>query len=284
MARLLPDDPNAKRVDDALQEWRQGDVARDAEAFVHVADLTVPLTDVAAAADGENVVVVPYTIEGVVVLSQTCDIVRGCTLQPFVEVAPLVEVPEKEAHEIVRGYRPGYAIVPSLREQRLVADLSRVMTVEKSVVAAWTRTPGCLTDEHTRTFGAALARKRARFAFPDDFNALMKKLQSRMTDKHEKQSEEGRALRALREIRVTASPAWDSERVEIFIWFIRQEADATFEAKTWDTWLKSWLALAPASGRFATVEGAVVTLEGMTAKDYVESDILDLDFLSVRGE
>lgn len=284
MPLLHKDDPETKRIDDALQEWRQGDVARDAEVFVHVADVRLPLSEVAASAEGESVVVIPYTIEGIVVLSQTCDIVRSCTSQPFVEVAPLVEVPEKEAHEIDRGYRPSYATVASLREQRLVADLSRVMTVEKSVVAAWTRTPGCLTDEHARSFAATLARKRARFAFPDDFNALVKKLQSRIMDKHERQSDEGRALRALREIRVTASPSWDAVPVEVFFWFIRHDADATFADKTWDTWMKSWLALVPASGRFVSVEGVVTTLEGLTAKDYVESDILDLDFLSSRTE
>lgn len=282
MPRLQSDDSEAKRVDDALRAWRQGDVAREGQVFAHVADLAAPLTDVAAEAEGGGVVVVPYTIEGVVVLSQTCDIVRNCTTQPFIEVAPLVEVLAKEAHEIDRGYRPSYATVPSLREERLVADLSRVMTVEKSVVAGWARTPGCLTDEDTRRFAAVLARKRARVAFPDDFNGLVKRLHSRITDKHEKQSDEGRALRALREIRVTASPSWDDQRVEIFFWFIRQDVDETFETKTWDAWLESWLAVALPVGRFVSVEGAVVTLAGLTAKDYVESDILDLDFLSTR--
>lgn len=43
------------------------------------------------------------------------------------------------------------------------------MTVEKAVVAQWERKEGCLNDQEIRDLGIALTRKRARFAFPDDF-------------------------------------------------------------------------------------------------------------------
>lgn len=58
------------------------------------------------------------------------------------------------------------------------------MTVEKAVVASWTRTDGCRTDEQRRAFATALSRKRARFAFPDDFVAAARQLQDRLADKH----------------------------------------------------------------------------------------------------
>ena len=281
MPRIGPDDLAAKRIDAALEAWRQGDVAMDAGVFVHVADGDAPLTDVAAeGAPGINVI--QETTEGVVVLSQTCDIVRGCVRKPFIEVAPLVEVEEKEAHEIERGYRPNYAIIPALRARRLVADLDRVMTVEKGVVAAWSRTPGCTTDEQVRTLATALARKRARFAFPDEFNELVRKLQSHIQKRHDKGSDEGRALQALREIRVLASPSWDDANVEVFFWFVRQDADETFDGKSWDKPLEQWTKLVPADGKFTKVEGVVVALRDMTAQEYVESDALDLDFLSTR--
>jgi hypothetical protein len=38
----------------------------------------------------------------------------------------------------------------------------------------------------------------------------------------------------------------------------------------------------PATGRFTDVDGVVVTLDDLTARDYVESDPLDLDHLSGR--
>jgi Tfp pilus assembly protein PilN len=63
-------------------------------------------------------------------------------------------------------------------------------------------------------------------------------------------------------------------------WFIRHEEQVQFQGTGWDKLLQQWLKLIPASGRFQSVEGQVVTLEDITAKDYVESDPLDLDHLS----
>jgi hypothetical protein len=80
----------------------------------------------------------------------------------------------------------GSSIVSTLRSRRLVADLDRTMTVEKAVVAKWPRTAGCRTDEDVRRFSMALARKRARLAFPDDFTACAQKLQTRLQEKHDK--------------------------------------------------------------------------------------------------
>jgi hypothetical protein len=237
-----------------------------------------------AAEAGEGISIVQATVEGTVLLTQTCDIVRSCLRRPFIEVAPLVRVEEGFAHEVERGYWPRYASISALRTQRLVADLDRVMTVEKSIVAVWTRTPGHTSDEDARRFAQALGRKRVRFAFPDDFNDLVKKLQSRIETKHDKGADEGRALRSLREVRVTASPSWDGPgNVGLFFWFVRNEAATTFEGKSWDGLLSAWMNLVPAKERFSRVEGAVVSLQDMTAAEHVESDPLDLDHLSTRG-
>jgi hypothetical protein len=160
--RLGPDDADTQRINDALACWRQGDVALDAGLFVHVADGTHALTDPAADA-GEGLRVIEQTAEGVVVLTQTCDVVRHCITKPFIEVSPLVQVEATIAHQIRRGYRPNYAVIPALEDRHLVADLDRVMTVEKSVIASWTRTPGWVCEDQIRKFALALARKRARF-------------------------------------------------------------------------------------------------------------------------
>ena len=234
MPRLAPEDPAAKRIDDVLSGWRQGDAALDAGWFVHVADGHTALTD-EAAETGEGAKAVQAAADGLVVLTQTCDIVRRCLTRPFVEVSPLVEVEEEIARQIERGYRPNYAIVPAVRARHLVADLDRVMTVEKSIVATWTRTAGCTTDEEARRFAQALARKRVRFAFPDDFNNLVRGLQERIGGKHDKTTDEGRALRSLREVRVTASPSWDDpDEVKVFFWFVRHETATTFDGRSWD--------------------------------------------------
>jgi hypothetical protein len=199
----------------------------------------VPLTEAAAVAAQARVGLAETAVRGFVVVSQTCDIVRSCRERPYIEVAPLVEVKASDLPMIERGRRPRYVGAPGLRNHALVGDLDRVMTVEKAVVATWDHLAGCFTDWETRDFARALARKRTRFAFPDDFTALASKLQSRLQDKHDKQSDEGEALRALREIRVRAAPSWDDDPVDILFWFIRHEDEPDFKGQSWDRFLEN---------------------------------------------
>ncbi len=190
---------------------------------------------------------------------------------------PDVSADPSTTHAVVAARKRLPAIV---KERGLVVDLDRVMTVEKAVVASWRRTPGCTSDQERRNLARALARKRARPAFPDDFVNFSSKLVERLRHKHDKNSDEGRALRALREIRVRAAPSWDSDRIEITFWVIPDSGDIDFEGRGWDAYLDAWLKRVPVGGRFTRVEGIVCSLEGLTARDYVESDRLVLDHLS----
>lgn len=283
MPVLAPDSDEAKKIDAALSEWRQGDLALDEALFVHVADGAAPLSSAAESIEGDDIQAVTSETAGLVVVTQTCDIVRKCTERPYVEVAPLVKVSAEHLREVQRGRRPAYATLPALNEACLVADLDRVMTVEKAIVAAWKRTAGFASDADGRAFAQALARKRMRFAFPDDFTRMARKLQARLAEKHDKSSDEGHGLRSLREVRVQAGPSWDAATVSLFFWFVRHDHDVHFDAKSWAELLKEWLKLVPASGRFQPIEGQVVALDDMTAAEYVDSDPLDLDYLSLRA-
>lgn len=269
-------------VDEALSHWRQGDYVGEPQWFAFKLDPSNPLTNEAQASADADADIAEKEVPGLVVVTQTCDIVRTSASRPFVEVCPMVKVEDvTELQNISRGRVPRYAAIPGAEPDKLVADLDQVMTVEKAVVAGWERTRGCTSDAETRAFAKALARKRQRFAFPDDFNRFAGKLQNRIKGKHGKDSPEGEALRALREIRVRAAPDWDAGQVEIMLWFIRDEKDFTFRGTDWPTLLEKWMALIPEDGRFAPVYGEVSTLEDMRAKDYVESDRLDLDHLSI---
>lgn len=269
-------------VDDALQAWRQGDCVIGQQWFVFRTDLERPLTADGAATVTAGADNAEPEVSGFVVLTQTCDLVRKSSLRPFVEVCPLVEVDEAAHQEIVRRRRPNYASIPALADQRLVADLDRVMTVEKSVVAGWTRVEGCQTDNEVRHFADALARKRARVAFPDDFVGFVSPLMSRVSSKHDKQSDEGAALQALREIRVRAAPSWDAGAVALTFWFIRHADEPTFKDLRWDRFLEEWKKRIQPTGRFTRVDAVVLTLDDLTAREYTESDRLDLDHLSTR--
>lgn len=276
-------DSRFSSVDAVLSKWRQGDCVVGEHWFVHRFEPTNPLTPASESVAEADLDLAEDEVLGMVIVSQTCDVVRGSSERPYVEVSPLVAVDEHKLRSIKRGRRPRYAYIPGLSQASLVADLDRVMTVEKAVVATWTRTAGCTSDEERRALADALARKRIRFAFPDDFTELTSELQKRLREKHDKKSEEGEALRALREIRVRAAPSWDSNPVHIMFWFIRNEDSLGFAGTSWDELLRKWLRLVPESGRFAPVDGAVVPLEDMTAQDYVDSDPLDLDHLSARS-
>lgn len=275
-------EPPADALDQALQNWRQGDCVVGPEWFAYRIDPAQPLTDVSREAAIDGTELVEEEAAGLVVVSQTCDIVRRWPERPYLEVSPLVHVPDALLDEIRKARRPQWAYLPALAADGLVADLDRTMTVEKALVARWARTPGLHTDQERRAFTMALARKRARFPFPDDFNELVRPLAKRLERRHDKQSPEGTALQALEEIRVRAAPSWDAEDVEITLWFIRAVEPGPANAATWAAHLEKWLMLSPASGRFTSVEGRVVTLDDLTAADYVESDPLDLDHLSGR--
>jgi len=122
-------------IDKALQEWRQGDCVLGEQWFAFRIAPDAPLSDDAVTAAAEGAENAESEVFGFAAVTQTCDIVRGCDERSFVEVCPLVEVDEDKLHEIERGRRPNYAHIPGVSNQRLVADLDRVMTVEKPVLA-----------------------------------------------------------------------------------------------------------------------------------------------------
>ena len=284
-------DAEADEIDAALQNWRQGDITLDAGLeFLYFGDLMRPhspasqQTAAALAAAGEEIAGGPAPlldeVAGLVVLSQTCDVIRRCRARPFVEVAPLIRLDADTVEAARRLKSPAFAYVPTVAPHGLVADLDRVMTVEKALMARWTRVPGWTTDDEVRAFAQALSRKRMRFAFPDDFVSAARRLQARLADKHNRDSDEGKHLRALREIRVRAAPSWDAEEVQINWWFIKDRDPSEVEVTAWGSFAEKWLTLFDWSGRFSADPPVVCRLEDMTARDYTESDLLDLDRLS----
>jgi hypothetical protein len=206
------------------------------------------------------------------------DVVRSCRERPFVELAPLIAVDEGRLRETKKALLVNRAYVPGVAERRLVADLDRV-TAEKVVLAGWPRTPGWSTDAEARVLAEALARKRVRPAFPDDFVAEIERLQRRIRDKHGRSSIEGRLLEALREIRVHASPSWDAVQVLVRFLFVKDSDPEGLEGQ-WSRQVEAWLDLVDRNGRFTIADPEVDRLEDFTASDYVESDRLDLDWLS----
>jgi len=267
-------------------------VALDAGlVFCHLADLSFPHSP-ASIQTAEQYVANGAVIEpgptalfdevaGLVMLSQTCDIVRSCLQRPFLEVSPLIPVTATMLEEVRRLKRPGFAYVPAMADRLMVADLDRTMTIEKALARGWTRIEGCRTDAERRDFALALSRKRSRFAFPDDFQEATAGFQKHLAEKASKHSDEGAHIRALSEIRVHAAPSWNADKVYLTFWFIREADPQGARTVNWPSWIDKWMKFIGKLGRFQVEPPTALCLEGMTARDYCESDRLDLDRASV---
>jgi hypothetical protein len=265
-------------LDAALETWRQGDFVIGPLGFIIRFDPELPLRP--GDQEASDVDLYEDDVEGLVVLTQTCDVVRKSRDRPYVEVGPLVRVKDEAALETIkRGTSPRYAYLPGAAPRMLVADLERVMTVEKGLLAKWAREAGCPTDQDQRNFAEALARKRARFAFPNDFVSLVEDLRARITQKHDKGSAEGALLRSIREIRVTATPRWDATPLSLMFWFIVIEGMSP-TADELRQQCKAWIGKLNPNGRFSSIDYDIVALGDISAREYLSSDRLDLDHLS----
>lgn len=272
-------DPKAA-IDASVIKWRQGDCFISPFWFIVKFNPERPNTEAAEGERESGNDLVGVEVPGVVVVSQTCDVVRSCSEKPVVCVSPLKAVSEELLEEVRKLRRPDYAYLPGVADKMLVADLSRLMTVEKGVVAVWARTSGCPTEGDQKEFRDALGRKLSRFPFPDDFNELVDGLREWMKKKHNKDSPDGAALQALREIRVLATPSWGDARVDLTFHFIRDDKVSIPKGSTWPDMLDKWMKLIPENeGRFRRT-GFVTTLGDLTGADYYYSDRLDLDQLS----
>jgi len=222
-------------------------------------------------------------VVGWVILTQTCDVVRSCKFRPYIEVAPLVRVSEEILYGARRKRRFNFAYIPAAAPLGLAADLSRTMTVEKAVIAGLPRTPGWTKDKEIVEIADAFARKWRRFAFPDDFNVAVRDLLQHIKRRHDRQSRVGFHLRALAEIRVMASPSWDSDRVSLRLLFIISDepADTDFD---WPTFVGECNGMIDTSGRFTTREAVARKLDDLTAREYSLSQHLELDHLSYEGD
>jgi hypothetical protein len=271
-------------IDAATAEWRQGDII-DLRAIGWLALVDAPLTEhpsAASATEDSNVAYVFAEVEALVVVSQTCDVIRGCSSRPHVELAGLVRLEEPVAGEARRGSRPRFVPVPGAGGDAF-ADLDVIVTAEKSLLARLDRVEGLPTETDQRRFGRGVGRVYSRFAFPDDLSFALAPLVERVRAKHDRDSDEGRALAALEEIRVTGTPSWSGDEVDVFLTFApatRAEALAVLSEEDWDGVVDGWLRRADSQGVVRSVDGAMVPLDELSAREYVDSDPLDLDYLS----
>ena len=276
-----PDAALVDRLNDQLQSWRQGDIVQPG-VLSWMAMPQDALTARAAETEGDSLTCVVSETPELAIISQTCDIVRNCKQRPYLLLAPVVTLDEPSAGEARRGNRPRFVPLPGAGDRAFV-DLDRVMTVEKSIVLARAPRRGLRNETSQRRFGAGVARTFGRFAFPDDLSMSLKGLVRHIRSNHARDTPGGRALATLKEIRVMGSPSWDAPEIEAFVSFCPatlDEATSLMNEEEWDRLADGWMTRAKPTGVIRSVDGAMIPLDGMTAQEYLDSDPLDLDYLS----
>jgi hypothetical protein len=263
-------------IQDRLAEWQQGDFTFDCAEFLFLdqsEDKNEPYEPLLDA-----------SIEGCVVISQTCDVVRDSTKIPNVTVCPLVKIDRQRVIDVEKGMAPRYGFLANVPEG-FVVDFSRAMSVSKNLLISWKQNRGCTNDDELLEFATSLERFFGRFAFPDAFSDSLRSLRSIVYGKHEKNSALGRALRSIRELRVYPHEDWANKESVPVTFYLVLEIEEDRELKDRDViWkeisekLKGIDWVAPFS--LHENEMYLTTLTDMTAAEYLGSYPLDLNALS----
>jgi hypothetical protein len=99
-----------------------------------------------------------------------------------------------------------------------------------------------------------------------DFVGVVADLTTLIERKHGRMdSDEGRALRGLREIRVAATPDWTAKNRELHFLFIRNEEQGEASRQPWSHWLEKWLSLVQRTARYSKGEGIALPLSKIRA-------------------
>ena len=277
-----------KDIDAVTKEWRQGDFILDLPLpFVFITDAYNPLSDLAKEAAERHsleksgflpIPVSDKSIEGFMVLTQTCDIVRGADERPYIDIAPIVLIDESDIAIIRAAKVPRFFTTEALASQLKAVDLDKVMTVEKSMLKNITCQSGCRENNELELLQRALARKHSRFAFPNEFVESIKNIRGRILEKHKKDSDEGRFLREVQEIRVSPTPNWASSAISLTLYFVfgdHSKLDASFHERA-----SSLSARFTPTGKYISCEIILIPISMMSAGVYLSSPQLDLDYLS----
>lgn len=151
--------------------WDQGSVL-DWRIDLYLASRKEPLTAEAEATtqgDGPYALVFQIKKEGsqMVVVSQRCDIVSAD--EDLIEAIPLVEWPAERDLPGLNSTR--YFVFD--RDARLVADSTRRLQFEKTLLPTGTPQRLCGDDDALRSFSQWCARRYSRVAFANDFVATV---------------------------------------------------------------------------------------------------------------
>lgn len=141
------------------------------------------------------------TDEGVVLVSQTCDLVQN---RERVLVAPLVGASDADIAHIKKGRKPLLLVVGAAEDK--VADLERIQSVPRAALEGTVvidQTFEARTGEEVARLAARIARAVSRFAFPDEVHDALKRLHRKISDSYSKSTSFARVLGLIDDFRVS---------------------------------------------------------------------------------
>lgn len=163
------------------------------------------------------------TPNGVVVLSQDCDIVQSDRLT--VQVAPIVILDGDVARQAESGHRPRYISIPNAGPGRF-GDLECIATVHKNVLGKIPHRPGVSNTLESRKFAQAMGRRFTRFAFPGNLHPWLHPLEDVLQQKARRpQSPIGQVLAKVKEIRIHAAGGWQQAPYSLTVIIIVEEGE-----------------------------------------------------------
>lgn len=246
--------------------WGQGDVSLDVVALPHVN------------ADND---IVDLRVSGVVVISQTCDIVNGVAREgspALIQVAGLVEQDPRFVEEVRKFRRPRYIYVPAVADRNLVGDLELAATYDRAILERWTRVPASADVEARARCSFALGRHRSRHAFPDSWAPAFSKLRDWVKGRVGKTSDEGVFIDAVEEFRVIGDDSDKPTSLEVLCIIAPSATPAQR-----NTWVKTMLP--KMEGKFdkkwcSSVTFRLATTRELSAEEYLTSKPLDFEAMS----
>ena len=310
----------------AVAQFIQGEVLGVADACVVLAEASAPLSVEAAqiaAADGaaSGLIVVPHVVDNIVLLTQTCDLQFTNSSEHRCLVAPMMRVSEQAAHEALRGRRPGLAGLPWV-DPTAVADLSRITTVERSVLVDAASRGRPRTPAERFHFAETISRYLTRPALPNHINEVLSPFVKRIAEKHDRQSAEGRCAHSVSEMRLEATPdidhhepalnvlmildeevlpslpdgaQVDDDRIDRLVGLGRtsaaeaadQTGDPVAKREAWtalaECWIEPSVALVPVVNGVSGVEISVMNGDEFSYARSLSAPILDLRYLTTRS-
>lgn len=274
-------EPNAEleELRAALAPWRQG-------------DFTISTGEFPVAFLNENDVIETGwdSVQGLVVVSQTCDIVNAMDLDDVVVVAPIVEVTEGLLESIKFGTTTVGAVIENSLLPTDVADLRFLATIRKTSLVKMERKEGFSSEQTRDVFVNALERRYGRFAFPDALsNGPVITIRNRAKSLRKKDSPNAKVYKSLRSVRLAADPDFDTPGAKIQFLLVlndppqvfAQPQDIIAELKSQEIAERfNW----PPVFEKETPLFRVVTMDSLSAREWDGSRHVDLDFISWRSE